>query len=80
MKIKKNSKKSGVVAILFIRLGQKIFPEKFFKREIFPANLKDLAKIIKELEYLLPRHLLQQNRVKSIVSTRSILGILLQSL
>ena len=37
---------------MFFRLGPKIFPEKIFKREIFPVNLKGLAKITKELECL----------------------------
>ena len=52
IKMKKKFEKSALVAIFFFRMGPKIFPEKIFKREIFPANLKGLTKITKGLECL----------------------------
>ena len=44
--MKKKSIKSAVAAILFFKMGPKIFPEKTFL-----ANLKALAIILKVLEH-----------------------------
>ena len=51
-KMRKKNRKTGLTVILFCRTSPKIFPEKVFQREIFPANLKGPAKIIKELDHL----------------------------